>query len=163
MDKFKLNILFESKDKSNIEIKEIPINEYSILRPLYKEFVKDTAKKTKHTYLDKTIDLKIKQLKKCKYGVIYVAYNKTIPVGFVMGSINDDNPPNILSGNIMQLVVSNKYRRQGIASNLCIKIDKWLDSKNTRNKWVTSLYGNKEAISLYKSLGYHPELLVMRQ
>jgi len=155
------DIIKESKE--SIVIKELSIKEYKILNPLWKEFVKDTANKTSFKYENKPFEIKINQLSKSKHGVIFVAYDKDKPIGYIMGTINDNNIQKVKHGGIAQLVVSKNYRGKGIAKNLWSNLNKWFDKYKTKIKWVTSLYNNKEAIGLYKSFGFKPEMLVMRQ
>jgi len=149
-------------DASNIEIKELPIKEYSILVSLWKEFVKDTVSKTQFKYKTKPFEVKIKQLKGSKAHIILVAYDNDKPVGYIMGTADDKMKTGKLHGGIAQLVVSKSYRGKGIAKDLWSDLDTWFNDKKVDIKWVTALYGNKEAIGLYKSFGFIPEMLTLR-
>jgi len=153
--------LYEA-DSSNIDIKELPIKDYKILESLYQEFVKDTAKKTTRKYKPKTLKTKMEEVSKTKKHIILVAYDEELPIGYIIGYIDDKMKTGLFHGALGQIIVSNKYRGQGIAKNLWSILDKWLDKNNANVKWVTVLAGNKEAIGLYKSFGFKPELLTMR-
>lgn len=155
-----LNTIQESK--SSIVIKELPIKEYSILEPLYKEFVVDTSKKTTRKYKAKTLKKKMDQVSKTKKHIILVAYDRGLPIGYIIGYIDDKQNTGNNHGAIGQLIVSKKYRGKGIAKNLWKILNKWLDDNGSNIKWVTVLAGNTEAVGLYKSFGFKPEMVTLR-
>jgi len=155
-------LYYIQESESNIVIKELPTKDYKILESLYKEFVIDTSKKTTHKYKNKTLKTKINEITTAKKYILLVAYDKDLPVGFIFGSIDDKQKTGKLHGAIRQLVVSKKYRNKGIAKNLWFILNKWLDKNNADIKWVTVLSRNNEAVGLYKSLGFIPEMITMR-
>lgn len=155
-------LIYVQESQSNIVIKELPIKQYSILEPLYKEFVIDTAKKTPFKYKNKTLKQKIDQVSNTMKHIILVAYDKELPIGYIIGTIDDKGKTGKMHGVIGQLSVSRKYRGQGIAKDLWAILNKWLDKNGSDLKWVTVLAGNTEAIGLYKSFGFKPEMITMR-
>lgn len=57
-------------------------------------------------------------------------------------------------GYISNVVVSKRYRRQGIASQLLLHLAKWAREQNTENVFMQVLSDNKPALQLYKKLGF---------
>ena len=157
-----LTTIQESTD-SDIEIKDLPINNINILGDLFKEFVRDTSKKTKFKNKKKTLNDKKKQLLGSVYHKVLVAYDDNRPIAYMFGTIDDKFKSGVLNGAIAQLVVSKQYRGKGIAKDLWAILDKWFNDKNVKIKWVSALYNNKEAIGLYKSFGFIEDQLIMRK
>lgn len=57
-------------------------------------------------------------------------------------------------GYISNVVVSEQYRRQGIASQLLFQLAKWASEHDTKNVFMQVLADNEPALRLYEKLGF---------
>ena len=81
-----------------------------------------------------------------------IAEKESSIISFIWSEINENNKEVL---DIFSLWTDEKYRGQGIASNLKIELEKWAESETSAKKIVTTVnVNNKNMVSLNKKLGY---------
>lgn len=86
-------------------------------------------------------------------------------VGFGIGTLRLAPPylGSVRVGAITHAYVAEGHRGKGIAAQLFQKIESWLTAKDVHSLELEVLVENEGAVSLWKRLGYEPELLKMRK
>ncbi len=82
----------------------------------------------------------------------YIAENKSEIISFIWAEVNENDKDTI---DIFSLWTDEKYRGQGIASNLKIELEKWAKSETSAKKIATTVSAkNRNMVDLNKKLGY---------
>ena len=88
---------------------------------------------------------------------VIIAETEKEPVGYLAGSIYQDNTYSYYEGKTAELenmLVVEKYRKFGIGSKLVNAFLKWCKDNSARRVLVTATIGNETAISFYKKNGF---------
>ena len=88
---------------------------------------------------------------------VIIAGTEKEPVGYLAGSIYQDNTYSYYEGKTAELenmLVVEKYRKFGIGSKLVNAFLKWCKDNSARRVLVTATIGNETAISFYKKNGF---------
>ncbi len=99
-------------------------------------------------------------------GQIYIFEEEGIQKGFIYGALTKPflEASSIKSiGQINLCWVDEKYRKQGIASELVKSIEKWFKSKDIEYIDLHYLVGNFEAEASWEKMGYLPYRVVSRK
>lgn len=99
-------------------------------------------------------------------GVIYIAEEQDIPVGFILGNITTPflKASAIKSiGQIELCWVEKNTRKKGVARKLCSRIELWFKEAGIQYIDLHYLAGNDEAEMSWKKLGYQPYRITSRK
>lgn len=108
----------------------------------------------------------LKKIEK-KKRIIFIAYSKNIPIGLIAGVIETQYEEKLLScvpskaGNILELIVSKKYRGQKVGLELMRTIEKYFQSKKCTVFLLEVFEPNNHAHNFYKKLGYQDRTIGM--
>lgn len=100
-----------------------------------------------------------------KFGILFIAYDNSQPIGFVHAMIRFTPPylGNLKVGYISQLYVKQAYRNNSIGTLLMKAAEDWFDSKCVHSYELSVHSFNKQSIEYYHHLGYQDELIQMRK
>lgn len=108
----------------------------------------------------------IKQVKD-QNGVIYFAEFESIPVGVIVGIVEelteDDLQECVPSkiGTILQLVINDNYRGKNIGSLLIDKVESYFLSQKCDVSYVAVIEPNKAARNFYEKNGYKDRIITL--
>lgn len=111
-------------------------------------------------YADELIDQVAKQ-----NGMIYFAENEGKAVGMIIGIIEELSERDLLEckhskiGTILQLYVTEEYRKQSVGSLLMDKMESYFTDQGCDVIYVGILEPNKHAHKFYKKKGYEDRVI----
>ena len=100
-------------------------------------------------------------------GVIYLAEDKNIPVGGIIGIIEELTEKDLLEcvpskmGTILQLIITKGYRGRNIGSLLINKMEEYFHAQKCDVIYVGILEPNKRARDFYQKKGYENRIIEM--
>jgi ribosomal protein S18 acetylase RimI-like enzyme len=100
-------------------------------------------------------------------GIIYVAEREGRIIGFVVGIMPEQTKEELLElipskrGNVLELVVENRYRRKGVGRILMESIENYSKQNDCSVLGVEVFSPNKNAYLLYSKLGYRERTIWM--
>ncbi|MEC1356414.1 GNAT family N-acetyltransferase [Bacillus sonorensis] len=102
----------------------------------------------------KAVQEQIQQYIQSTYGVVFAVTNeKSRAVGFGIASMKQDLVSNTLYGQIDEIYVSPRYRRQNIAGNLVDDIMNWFKRKDVSFVHVSVDIENQTALKFWQGIG----------
>jgi GNAT superfamily N-acetyltransferase len=95
----------------------------------------------------------------------YVAKDKDLIVGFIIGKIEKEEPIYFRKkkGIVIALFIEKKYRRKGLANNLYDKLVYWFKDNNVNNIEIYVHAKNKGALKTWKKFGFLTDSYKMRK
>lgn len=112
------------------------------------------------------IDHLLRQTKE-EQGIILIAKEEDVVIGFVAGTIPNEDPDDALDhypakeGNIIELVVSQKHRGQGAGRMLMEKMEEYFMEKNCEYIRVGCFAQNTGTHAFYEKCGYSDRYIEM--
>ena len=100
-------------------------------------------------------------------GIIYVAESEGRIVGLVVGIMPEQTKEELLErvpfkkGNVLELIVENRYRRKGVGIMLMESIEGYFKQNGCSVSGVDVFFPNKNAYRLYSKLGYRERTIWM--
>ncbi len=100
-------------------------------------------------------------------GVIYFAEHKNIPVGIIIGIVEELTENDLQEcvpsklGTILQLIVDDNHRGKNIGSLLISKMEEYFRSKNCDVSYVGVIEPNKMARDFYHKNGYGDRIITL--
>jgi len=101
-----------------------------------------------------------KMLKK-KDSIFLVAEENSRVIGYLQGYLEPFKPFKFKRGYLHDIIVSKKYRKQGIATKLHNAFLKWLKKKNIKFISLVVDWVNKDAIKAYERWSYRNQSIRM--
>ena len=114
-------------------------------------------------YRDKMTLLDLKKIND-NNGKCYLAIENNKAIGLIMGIIKEFNDADYLDykcpkeGEIVELIVTNKIRNNGIGQRLMNKMEEYFKSVGCEYILVDVFAYNKKGLEFYNKQGYHPRM-----
>ena len=97
------------------------------------------------------------------HGLFLVAEEDSIVRGYIVGHIEEDVENRTTSFRIVDVVVSESHRGQGIGSLLMRAAEDFARAQGFKRLYVGVLIGNRDVHRLYKELGYEDYVIEMKK
>ncbi len=103
---------------------------------------------------------------KNKNGKCFIAVDNNKAIGLIMGTIREYDEYDYLDykcpkmGEVTELIVSNKARKNGIGKQLMEKLEKYFKEQNCLWEKLDVFAYNENAIKFYEKQIYHPRMYV---
>jgi ribosomal protein S18 acetylase RimI-like enzyme len=97
---------------------------------------------------------------KQKNGIFYVAVEDDRVIGFIVGVLEEQSKMSLLGatpaimGRITELYIDERYRKQGVGSQLMQAVERYFTEKQCEYIWVEVFVPNRIAHEFYKKFGY---------
>lgn len=160
----------ESNNIKIIEYEEKYLNDIRNLLTELEEYIisidEDHLDRLHEEYHEKMALIDLKELEENK-GKCYLALLDNYVVGIIMGCIFPYEEYDYLDyscpprGEIIELIVTNKIRSNGVGQTLMAKMEEYFKNKGCEYVLVDCFAYNKTGESFYKKHGYHNRMYTM--
>ena len=147
-------IEYEEKYLEDVKDLLVELEEYLV------SIDKDNLDQIHEDYREKYANIELNELEK-KNGKCFIAVENNKAVGLVMGEIREYSEYDYLdykcpkTGDIIELIVSSKYRKKGYGNQLINKMEDYFKEQECEIITIDVFAYNEKAICFYDKKGYH--------
>lgn len=150
-------------DKMEYNIRPINKEEIYIVNDFLTKLIQDERKYDENINKDFIITEYYEHCYNNENTILLLCENKNIPYGYIYGYIRNDGDSSIKKTAVIDaLYVEEKYRNNGIATNLINEFIKQANKQGAKIFEISVVNANTDAYNLYKKLNFKPIKSIMK-
>lgn len=142
-----------------MQLEIIQFNQIEIIKPLWERLnavhMNDSINFKEH-FCEFTFEERCKDLELKEYIKIFILYEKEIPIGYSIATINN------MSGEIDSLFVLEEYQNHGYGKTLVEKCLSWFELENCKKIGVAVVDGHESVFGFYEQFGFFPKVTYLQ-